>query len=83
VQDFAIDLNDQNGDTSWPIESATFILLPTNPANPAQGAAVLKFFDWAFTNGDQIATELQYVPLPKAVQDAVRASWKASLKFAG
>jgi phosphate transport system substrate-binding protein len=83
VQDFAIDLNDQLGDASWPIESATFVLLPTNPSNPAQGAAVVKFFDWAFTNGDPIATELQYVPLPKAVQNAVRASWKAALKPAG
>jgi phosphate transport system substrate-binding protein len=83
VQDFAIDLNDQNGDTSWPIESATFVLLPTNPTNPAQGAAVIKFFDWGFTNGNQIATDLLYVPLPKAVQDAVRASWKANLKPAG
>jgi phosphate transport system substrate-binding protein len=83
VQDFAIDLNDQNGDASWPIESATFVLLPTNPTNPAQGSAVVKFFDWGFTNGGQIATDLLYVPLPKPVQDAVRASWKASLKPAG
>jgi phosphate transport system substrate-binding protein len=83
VQDFAIDLNDQNGDASWPIESATFVLLPTNPTNPAQGAAVVKFFDWGFTNGGQIATDLLYVPLPKPVQDAVRASWKANLKPAG
>jgi phosphate transport system substrate-binding protein len=80
VQNFAIDLNDQSGEQSWPIESATFVLLPTNPTNPAQSAAVVKFFDWGFANGNDIATSLLYVPLPKAVQDAVRAAWKNELK---
>jgi phosphate transport system substrate-binding protein len=80
VQNFAIDLNDQMGEGSWPIESATFVLLPTNPSNPAQSAAVMKFFDWGFTNGNDIATSLLYVPLPKTIQDAVRAAWKNGLK---
>ena len=80
VQNFAIDLNDQPGDASWPIESATFVLLPTNPTNPAQSAAVLKFFEWGFAHGNDTATSLLYVPLPKSVQDAVRAAWKADVK---
>jgi phosphate transport system substrate-binding protein len=76
AQDFAVDMNDQPGANAWPIESATFVLLPTNPSNPARGAAVVKFFDWAFTNGDPIAKQLQYVPLPDKVKSAVRAAWK-------
>ena len=36
VQNFAIDLNDQTGDASWPIESATFVLLPTDPRTPSK-----------------------------------------------
>ena len=74
VQNFAIDLNDQAGDTSWPIVSATFVLVPTDAK-----AAVIKFFDWGFTNGDQIAAQLQYVTLPKQVKDAVRATWKSQI----
>jgi phosphate transport system substrate-binding protein len=77
VKDFAIDLNDQPGANSWPIVAATFVLVPTNPRDPAHGAAVLKFFDWAFTNGDSIAKSLQYVPLPAAVKTQVRAAWKS------
>jgi phosphate transport system substrate-binding protein len=80
AQNFAIDLNDQQGDASWPIESATFVLLPTNPTNPAQSAAVIKFFEWGFSKGNDVATSLLYVPLPKAVQDAVRAAWKGEIK---
>jgi phosphate transport system substrate-binding protein len=76
AKDFAIDLNDQPGAASWPIVSATFVLVPTNPKDPAKGAAVLKFFDWAFTNGDAAAKKLEYVPLPASVKAQVRAAWK-------
>jgi phosphate transport system substrate-binding protein len=76
---FAVNLIDQPGAKSWPIESATFIELPTNPADPGRSAAVLKFFDWAYTNGDASATTLEYVPLPDAVKAAVRSAWHASV----
>jgi phosphate transport system substrate-binding protein len=79
VQNFAIDLNDQPGDKSWPIESATFVLLPTDPKDVNQSAAVKKFFDWGFAHGNDIAVQLQYIPLPEAVQNAVRATWKAAV----
>lgn len=79
VQNFAIDLNDQPGAESWPIESATFVLLPTDPKDPAQSGAVKKFFDWGFAHGSDIATSLLYIPLPESVHDAVRAAWKAEV----
>jgi phosphate transport system substrate-binding protein len=76
VQNFAIDLNDQPGAKSWPIESATFVLLPTDPKDPAQSTAVKKFFDWGFGKGNEIATQLLYIPLPATVQTAIRAAWQ-------
>jgi phosphate transport system substrate-binding protein len=76
VQNFAVDLNDQPGEGSWPIESATFVLLPTDPKDEKQNAAVKKFFDWGFSHGSDIATSLLYIPLPTKVQDAIRAAWK-------
>jgi phosphate transport system substrate-binding protein len=76
VQNFAVDLNDQPGAASWPIESATFVLLPTDPKDPNQSAAVKKFFDWGFAHGSDIATKLLYIPLPNSVHDAIRAAWK-------
>jgi phosphate transport system substrate-binding protein len=76
VQNFAIDLNDQPGPESWPIESATFVLLPTDPKDVNQSAAVKKFFDWGFSKGDDIATQLLYITLPDSVKAAVRAEWQ-------
>ncbi len=75
VKNYAINLVDQPGATSWPIVSATFVLLPTDPKDAARGKAVVKFFDWAFTNGGKIAEDLQYIPLPTAVQATVRSDW--------
>ncbi len=80
AQNYAVDLIDTAGATSWPIVSATFILLPKDPKDAARSAAVMKFFDWAYTNGGKIASDLEYIALPKPVQDAVRASWKSEIK---
>ena len=77
VKNFAIDLNDQPGVASWPIESATFVLLPTDPKDEKQSAAVKKFFEWGFAHGNDIATSLLYIPLPESVHAAIRAAWKA------
>jgi phosphate transport system substrate-binding protein len=65
------------GDTTWPIVSASYVLIPKAPANPKRAAEALKFFDWAFRNGEPAATRLHYVALPAAVHDEVRKSWSA------
>ncbi|MCX7323312.1 MAG: phosphate ABC transporter substrate-binding protein PstS [Hyphomicrobiales bacterium] len=80
---FGISLNNQAAPTAWPIVSATFILMYAKPADPAKSAAALKFFDWAFANGDKLATDLEYVPMPAPVKAQVRASWKAVVDTAG
>ncbi len=77
---YAVSLIDMPGATSWPIVSATFILLPKDPKDAARSANVMKFFDWAYKNGADIAKGLDYNALPTSVQDAVRASWKAEIK---
>lgn len=77
---FAANLVNQPGPTSWPIVSPTFILVPRDPKDPARTAAVLKFFDWSYTNGAKMAEELEYIPLPETVQTAVRAAWKTEIK---
>ena len=76
-------LVDQPGPKSWPIAGATFILIHTQPSNPARAKQVLAFFDWAYTHGDPAAAALDYVPLPQAVKDLVRGQWAATIKDAG
>ncbi len=73
---FAIWLTNSPGKNAWPIAGATFILLAKEKKEANEKA--LKFFDWAFKNGDAKAKELIYVPLPKTVKDKIRAYWKAN-----
>jgi phosphate transport system substrate-binding protein len=61
------------GADSWPISTASFILMHKNPENKAQSAEVLKFFDWAFKNGKTLALELDYVPLPDTLTADIRS----------
>jgi len=68
-------LTNQPGKDAWPLTGATFILMHKKQDKPEQGAASLKFFEWAYANGDAAATELEYVPLPVAVKDLVRKQW--------
>ncbi|MBV4367557.1 phosphate ABC transporter substrate-binding protein PstS [Erwinia sp. BNK-24-b] len=77
---FAQDLTYQKGDNAWPITSTTFILMHKDQANAEKGAAVLKFFDWAYKNGSQTTTSLDYAALPDSVADQVRAAWKTNIK---
>ena len=68
-------LTDQPGKDSWPITGATFIMMHKSQDKPAQAAASLKFFDWAFKNGDQTASGLDYVPMPASVKTIIEKSW--------
>lgn len=68
-------LTNQPGKESWPITGATFILMHLKQDKPQQAAAVLRFLDWAYKNGDQTALELDYVPMPDSVKSAVRQQW--------
>jgi len=68
-------LTNQAGKDAWPITGATFIMMHTKQDKPAQAAAALRFFDWAYKNGDKVAIELDYVPMPEAVKNAIRAEW--------
>ena len=76
-------LTDQVGTQSWPITGASFILLYTNPPNPAETAEALKFFAWAFEGGAKMAGDLDYVPLPAPLIKQVEATWKAQIKANG
>lgn len=68
---------DQPGKDAWPITNPTYILMFKSQDKPAQAAAVLKFFEWAYGNGDKMADDLDYVPLPANVKDLVRKQWGA------
>jgi phosphate transport system substrate-binding protein len=75
-------LTEQAGKDAWPITGATFILMHKVQDKPQQAVNALKFFDWAYKNGDAMASELEYVALPESVKNLVRKQWAADLKDA-
>ena len=79
---YAIVLTNQAGKASWPITGASYILMHKKQADAAKGKEVLKFFDWAYKNGDAAAAELDYVPMPDAVTKLMEGAWRANLKDA-
>lgn len=78
--DFYEILTDEPGGTSWPIVGATFILMHKTQDNPATGRSVLKFFDWSYSQGNNLAEQLGYVPLPTQLQQRIRQEWAAKIK---
>jgi len=79
---FSVVLTDQPGKAAWPITGVSYILVHKAQEDAAKGKEVLKFFDYAFKNGDAAATELDYVPLPDNVTKLVQDAWKANMKDA-
>jgi phosphate transport system substrate-binding protein len=73
---------EQPGKDAWPITNPTYILMHKVQDKPVNAANTLKFFEWAYKNGDGMADDLDYVPLPGSVKELVRKHWTAELKDA-
>ena len=76
---YGVILANQPGDKSWPMTAATWILIYKKPADVAATGEALKFFAWAYKNGDKMAEELHYVPMPEKVVKDVEAYWKSEV----
>jgi phosphate transport system substrate-binding protein len=76
---FGVLLTNQPGKDSWPITGATFILMHKQQADAQKAKQVIDFFDWAYRNGDQLADQLHYVPMPDKVTGAVEQMWKKEI----
>ena len=76
----AVIITNAPGELSWPMASATFIIMYKQPQDPAASAAALKFFDWAYSKGDAMAEELDYVPMPDNVVGLIKKVWADQIK---
>lgn len=76
-------LTDQPGAKAWPITSGTFVLVHKVSDKPQQTEAVLKFFDYGFSKGDKMASDLHYLPLPESVKNQIRSEWKGIKSTSG
>ena len=72
--DLGVSLIDLPGEKTWPMSTASFVVMQSRVDRPSVAAALL-FFDWAYRKGSQAATDLGYETMPPTVADRVRASW--------
>jgi phosphate transport system substrate-binding protein len=73
VPGMGVSIVNQGGKDTWPISTASFIVMYKDPADKKASQEVIKFFDWAFKNGQKLSEELDYVHLPKNLQDSIRS----------
>jgi len=73
---FYMILTDAPGAKSWPIAGATFILVPKQPKDAAATKEALKFFAWAYDKGGDMASSLDYIPMPESVVKLIHEHWK-------
>jgi phosphate transport system substrate-binding protein len=75
-------LIDPPGAESWPITGASFILLPSHPDQASRSLAIMKFFDWALRHGQQMAADLDYVPMPDSAAALIGRAWAEQVRQA-
>ncbi len=80
VPGMGVSMVNAKGATSWPISTASFILMYKEPGDKAASQEAIKFFDWAFKNGKSMASELDYVPLPDALTNQIRQKVWSQIK---
>lgn len=80
---FYVALTDQPGDKSWPVTGASYIIVQKKMTDEKTATAMLKFFDWSYRHGRDMAKELDYVPMPENVITLVTEKWKTELTING
>ncbi len=80
--DFRVIMTNAGGDQSWPVAGSTFILMQSAPADASRSLAALEFFHWTLMNGQEIASDFGYVPMPVSFVPLVEKLWAQRIKGA-
>lgn len=72
--DYRVSITNAEGDTSYPISSFTWFLIPTQSGNAAKTKTLADFLTWMLDHGESQASSMGYAPLPAQVQTMVRKS---------
>lgn len=80
AKDFNLVITNAAAADAWPIAATNFILMHKQPKDAARSKAAREFFAWALANGQPQAQALDYVPLPPALVEQVKAYWASEFK---
>lgn len=72
---FIEDITDDKGAASWPITSASYIVIKKTSDNIKRRLELLQFIGWGLTRGDMIVTDLDFMPLNRKVFTQIRTIW--------
>ncbi len=74
--DFRVSITNSPGKDAYPISSFTWLLIPAQSKNAANGKILADFMNWMVTDGQKLTASLSYAPLP----DNVAAKEKEAIK---
>jgi phosphate transport system substrate-binding protein len=74
--DFRVSITNAPGKTAYPISSFTWLLIPVQAKDPKKGKIIADFLDWMLNDGQKMANQLSYAPLPANVVEKVKAAIK-------
>lgn len=77
---FYMVLTNEPGEKSWPITAASYILMSKKQDDVKTAQAVLKFYNWGYKHGGQMAKKLDYVPLPDGLVKQIRKKWSNQIR---
>jgi len=69
--DFRFSMTNAPGKDAYPIAGATWLLVYQQQKDPAKGKKLVEFLKWAAKDGEKMAKNLDYAPLPENVQERV------------
>jgi phosphate transport system substrate-binding protein len=69
--DFRFSMTNAPGKDAYPIAGATWLLVYQQQKDAAKGKKLVEFLKWSLTDGEKMAKDLQYAPLPESVQQRV------------
>lgn len=80
AKDFNLIMTNAPGAEAWPITATTWMIMYKTPKNASNSKVAFDFFKYSLENGQQAASELDYVPLPAALVGKIEAYWAAEFK---
>ena len=78
--EFAGSISDAPGETSYPIASLSWLIVPTRGRDSTRVQAMRAFVEWALTNGEDDALALGYAPLPDSMRATLRRAWSRTTR---
>jgi phosphate transport system substrate-binding protein len=74
--DFRVSITNAPGKTAYPISSFTWLLIPVQAKDANKGKIISDFLNWMLADGQKMAGQLSYAPLPESVVEKVKKAIK-------